>query len=259
MPTRTQRPSPAFHPHAAHGPSAGPATRSAAAAVPGASGRATTPRQALPSRSPCHPCSTHGCRPSLTPPSPCGTLGAAAGRRRLGRRGWRWCGRRGWRWCGRREWALGRPALVRRRGHGWLPSASTARVGVGEPPARSERCDLARRVAEQIGAPDPQVNPPEALQLLWPQPVTIAGAAHRGVARSVRLHGDEHAGRGGRGPRSRRRRVARPCRTPRGQWPSRRRRSARSVRSAFRVASGAAPAALGTEAPRLGMRGSRAA
>ena len=77
MPTRTQRPSPAFHPHAAHLHPPGRATRSAAAAVPGASGRATTPRQALPSRSPRHPCSTHGCRRSLTPPSPCGTLCAA--------------------------------------------------------------------------------------------------------------------------------------------------------------------------------------
>ena len=202
MPTRTQRrlrhstrTPPTLHPP-------GRATRSAAAAVPGASGRATTPRQALPSRSPRHPCSTHGCRRSLTPPSPCGTLCAAgdpavtrparlapltrpARPRRLAQPA---------RWAPWALWARGAPWALWAPWAWGLRSASTARVGVGEPPRDpNDARDLARRVTEQIGAPDPQVDPPEALQRARRAAGHDRGAAHRGVARPVRLHGDEHA------------------------------------------------------------------
>ena len=85
---------------------------------------------------------------------------------------------------GRRQGRAPSPSAVgtgtpgRRSG---APAGSGARGGDAVRATWSRSCDLAGRVAEHVGAPDPLVHPAEAGELLGAQPVTVTRAAQGGI------------------------------------------------------------------------------
>ena len=115
-------------------------------------------------------------------------------------------------------------ALVRRSDGAGGSSGAASSSGDAQSPDGSRcptasriRDDVARRVPEDVGGPHPQVPPAEPLELLGAQPVAVAGGAHGGVLRPVRLDGQHAAGPDAPGPRRRGRPGRRTPRRPRGR------------------------------------------